>query len=87
MAKQLLFENSVSLYDILFENIKIRASIGMQLRLDLILFIVQLGATGPPKYTFTMQSYIYSQKGRRLDKFFLFSPINALIELSNIDIN
>ena len=59
MAKQLLFENSVSLYDILFENIKIRASIGMQLRLDLILFIVQLGAAGPPKYTFTMQSYIY----------------------------
>lgn len=31
----------------------------MQLRLDLILFIVQLGTTGPPKYTFTVQSYIY----------------------------
>lgn len=59
----------------------------MQLRLDLILFIVQLGATGPPKYTFTMQSYKYSQEGRRLDKFFLFSLGDALIELSNININ
>lgn len=60
----------------------------MQLRLDLILFIVQLGAAGPPKYTFTMQSYIYILNKEDISQNFPPpSPINALIELSNIDIN
>ena len=31
----------------------------MQLRLDLIFFIVQMGATGPPRYTFLMQRYVF----------------------------
>lgn len=59
----------------------------MQLRLDLILFIVQLGAAGPPNTLLQCKVTYILNKEDISQNFPPPSPINALIELSNIDIN
>lgn len=47
----------------------------MQEELDLILFIVQMGATGLPRYTFDGRKVtLFSSKDNKLEE--LFDPIN-----------